>query len=82
MSQRRRGNKTSDSSVERKELLPTEAYLLWQESRGAGEAPGPGPVALRAGPLGGALAGRRHQLDQAVGEDGRVKGVRAESGGR
>lgn len=55
--------------------------LLGEESSGAWEPAGPGPVRLRAKPLLGKLIGGGHQLDQAVSEDRCVEGVRAQSGG-
>lgn len=55
--------------------------LLRQESRWAGEASGPGLVTPRARPLTGKFTGGRHQLDQAIGENWCVKGVRVQNGG-
>lgn len=56
--------------------------LLWQQPGGSGKAPRPGAVTLQPGPLAGTLAGGGDELDQAVGEDGGVEGVRVHAGGR
>lgn len=67
-------------------VFPTEEVLrgtnlLWQQSSGAGEASRPGTMTLQSGPLAGTLAGGGDELDQAVGEDGRVEGIWAHGGG-
>lgn len=67
-------------------LFPTEealrgTNLLWQQSSGAGEASRPGTRTLQSAPLAGTLAGGGDELDQAVGEDGRVEGIWAHGGG-